>query len=149
MEEIIAAVKVNYPQLFIVAAAFLLMVWLLKKNLFEPLAAIRERRKSDREGLQQEAGTNAEEAARLAEERQKGLLAVRAEAVKAREAAAETARAEARVILGETVDRLGRARAEKEQAFQRELAAAREAMRYDIPAMARRIAEQILDRPLG
>jgi F-type H+-transporting ATPase subunit b len=149
MEDIINAVKDQYPQGIIVAIAILIMIWLLKKNLFEPLLAISAKRASDRESLLHEAGSSAGELERLASERKQGLLNVRSDVVRMKEAARSQAQEEGRVRLEATTARLTGIKEEKSKELEQEMVAARQSMAQEIPYMARRIAEQVLGRPLA
>jgi len=149
MDEIIASVIDQYPQLIIVACIFILMLWLLNKNLFGPVFEIMARRKSDRESLDQETGTSVEESTGLIAKRKESLLRARNEAVRLKEAARNEARDQARVELEATTGRLNTIREQKAGELEKESADARETMSADIPRMAREIAERILQRPLA
>ena len=87
MEDIIKAVTEQYPQGIIVAVAILVMIWLMKKNLFEPLMAIAAKRASDKESLLSEAGSSSGELERLENERKQGLLDVRSDVMRMKDAA--------------------------------------------------------------
>jgi len=149
MEDIILAVKEQYPQGIIVTVAILIMIWLLKKNLFEPLLAIAAKRSSDKEILLHEAGSSSGELERLGEERKQGLLNVRSEVVRIKDEARSHAQEEGRVKLEATTTRLTGIKEEKSKELEQEMAAARESMTQEIPLMARQIAEQVLGRPLA
>ncbi len=149
MEDIINAVKDQYPQGIIVAIAILIMIWLLKKNLFEPLLAISSKRASDKESLMHEAGSSSGELERLANERKQGLLNVRSDVVRMKDAARSQAQEEGRVKLEATTTRLTSIKEEKAKELEQEMAAARQTMAQEIPLMARQIAEQVLGRPLA
>lgn len=148
MEDIILAVKEQYPQGIIVAIAILIMIWLLKKNLFEPLLAISSKRASDKESLIHEAGSSSGELVRLEDERKQGLLNVRSDVVRMKDAARSQAQEEGRVKLEATTTRLTGIKEEKSRELEEEMATARESMAQEIPLMARQIAEQVLGRPL-
>lgn len=149
MEDIILAVKEQYPQGIIVAVAVLVMIWLMKKNLFDPLMAIAAKRASDRESLLSEAGSSAGELERLENERKQGLLDVRSDVMKMKDAARTQAQEEGREKLEATTARLTGIKEEKAKSLEEETAAAKASMAEEIPVMAREIAEQVLGRPLA
>jgi F-type H+-transporting ATPase subunit b len=149
MEDIILAVKEQYPQGIIVAVAILIMIWLLKKNLFEPLLAIAAKRASDKEILLHEAGSSSGELERLEEERKQGLLNVRSEVIRVKDEARAHAQEEGRVKLEETTARLTGIKEEKAKELEQEMAGARSSMKEEIPLMARQIAERVLGRSLA
>jgi len=149
MEDIINAVKDQYPQGIIITVAILIMVWLLKKNLFQPLLAIAAKRASDKESLMHEAGSSSGEQERLENERKQGLLNVRSEVVRMKDAVRSQAQEEGRVKLEATTARLTGVKEEKAKELEQEAAAARESMAEEIPLMARQIAEQVLGRKLA
>ncbi len=149
MEDIINAVKEQYPQGIIVAVAILIMIWLLKKNLFEPLLAISAKRASDKDSLMHEAGSSSGELERLENERKQGLLNVRSEVVGMKDAIRSQAQEEGRVKLEATTTRLTSVKEEKSKELEQELATARQTMAEEIPLMASQIAEQVLGRKLA
>ena len=128
------------------AVNVLVLVWLLSRFLFRPVAGIIAARRQAADAMLAEAEAARAKAAAAAERLAQQRQDISNEKERMLEAAREDARGERNVILRQANDAVAKLRAAAEEAIARERLAAQDALHRDAAELALSIARRLLDR---